>query len=100
MQRRPPSIPCPPRLPLCLFLVWALAGTLEVRAADPEVPARDLPSPAPRTVIAALGRVEPLSEEIRIAAAMTGRLAEVLLDEGQPVTRSRSGCRWSGTAVP
>ena len=89
MQRRPPSIPCPPRLPLCLFLVWALAGTLDARAADPGVPARDLPSPAPRTVIAALGRVEPLSEEIRIAAAMTGRLAEVLLDEGQPVTRGQ-----------
>ena len=89
MQRRHPSIPCPPILPLCLFLVWALAGARDVLAADPGVPARELPSPAPRTVIAALGRVEPISEEIRIAAAMTGRLAEVMLDEGQSVRRGQ-----------
>jgi HlyD family secretion protein len=47
------------------------------------------PQPVPRTVIAALGLVEPVSEEIRIAAAMTGRLAEVPLDEGQPVKQGQ-----------
>jgi HlyD family secretion protein len=36
-----------------------------------------------------LGRIEPASEEIRVAAAMTGRLAEVALDEGQPVSRGQ-----------
>jgi HlyD family secretion protein len=36
-----------------------------------------------------LGRIEPASEEIRVAAAMTGRLAEVALDEGQPVRRGQ-----------
>jgi len=50
---------------------------------------QDRPGPAPRTVIVALGRVEPISEEIRVAAAMTGRLAEVNLDEGQPVKRGQ-----------
>jgi len=41
----------------------------------------------PRHRIAALGRVEPISEEIHIAAAMTGRLAAVNLEEGDPVSR-------------
>ena len=50
---------------------------------------QDRPGPAPRTVIVALGRVEPISEEIRVAAAMTGRLAEVSLDEGQPVKQGQ-----------
>jgi len=44
-----------------------------------------MPAPLPRTRIAALGRVEPISEEIHIAAAMTGRLAAVPLEEGDPV---------------
>jgi len=45
--------------------------------------------PIPRTTIAALGRVEPISEEIRIAAAMTGRLADVPLEEGDPVQQGQ-----------
>lgn len=44
-----------------------------------------MPVPAPRTRIAALGRVEPHSEEVQVAAAMTGRLASVAVDEGDPV---------------
>ena len=47
------------------------------------------PAPIPRRVVAALGRVEPLSEEVRVAAAMTGRLAEVLVDEGDRVERGQ-----------
>jgi len=89
MQRRYLHIPTPPILTLCLVVVWGLAGPTTTHAADPSIPARDLPTPAPRTVIAAQGRVEPISEEIRIAAAMTGRLAEVLLDEGAPVRRGQ-----------
>ena len=89
MQRRYPFTPCPLRLPLCLLVVWALVGTFNARAAQPTVPTRELPAPAPRTVIAALGRVEPVSEEIRIAAAMTGRLAEVKFDEGERVEQGQ-----------
>lgn len=55
-------------------------------AARTPVPAT-LPAPLPRHRIAALGRVEPISEEIHIAAAMTGRLAAVNLEEGDPVSR-------------
>ena len=70
-----------------LPLPGLLALVLGAGAAERGVPERELPAPAPRTVIAALGRVEPVSEEIRVAAAMTGRLAEVRLDEGDPVAR-------------
>lgn len=57
--------------------------------ASDDLPPSQMPAPVPRTVIAALGRVEPASEEIRIAAAMTGRLAEVPLDEGQSVKQGQ-----------
>ncbi|MBV5274302.1 MAG: efflux RND transporter periplasmic adaptor subunit [Lamprocystis purpurea] len=91
MQRRPPPTSLLPRplLRLCLILVWALTAPAMALAAEPIPAARDLPAPAPRTIIAALGRIEPASEEIRVAAAMTGRLAEVALDEGQPVRRGQ-----------
>ncbi|MBB1126365.1 HlyD family secretion protein [Thiospirillum jenense] len=39
----------------------------------------------PRTRVAALGRVEPRSEEMSIAAAMTGRLATVAVEEGESI---------------
>ena len=89
MHPRPRTIPPLLILPLCLVVGWGLMSPFTARAAGPSVPAHDLPTPAPHTVIAALGRVEPISEEIRIAAAMTGRLAEVMLDEGAPVRRGQ-----------
>jgi HlyD family secretion protein len=72
--------------PVLILLLWSVL--LPYPAAAAETPT-DQPTPAPRTLIAALGRVEPVSEEIRIAAAMTGRLAEVLLDEGDPVQQGQ-----------
>ncbi len=39
----------------------------------------------PRPAIVAPGKVEPLSEEMKMAAAITGRLAEVRVEEGQRV---------------
>lgn len=72
-------------MPLFLVAVSTLLAPFTAGAANPS----ELPTPAPRTQIAALGRVEPISEEIRIAAAMTGRLADVLLDEGQSVQRGQ-----------
>jgi HlyD family secretion protein len=48
-----------------------------------------LPVPVPRTRVAALGRVEPRSEEMQVAAAMTGRLADVPLEEGAPVQQGQ-----------
>ncbi len=83
MQRRPLSSPFS-----VLLALIALTTVSLTPAADPP-PNTDQPAPAPRTVIAALGRAEPVSEEIRIAAAMTGRLAEVTLDEGDPVQQGQ-----------
>lgn len=78
----------PGRLSLAAALFIAITMTLVpagmVTAAEPPG-SGSLPVPVPRTRIAALGRVEPISEEIRIAAAMTGRLADVHLEAGDPV---------------
>jgi HlyD family secretion protein len=38
-----------------------------------------------QTVIAAIGRVEPVSEEIKIGSQLAGRLSAVLVEEGQRV---------------
>jgi HlyD family secretion protein len=44
-----------------------------------------LPQPLPNTLISAAGKVEPQSEEVRLGLSITGKLAEVLVDEGDPV---------------
>lgn len=64
------------------FVPW---GPQERTGSSPGAAGQAMPAPVPRTRIAALGRVEPHSEEMQVAAAMTGRLASVALDEGDPV---------------
>lgn len=76
------SLPRWPALGLLVLMATSLPQAEEGTAAP-----TDMPVPIPRTMIAALGRVEPISEEIRIAAAMTGRLADVPLEEGDPVRK-------------
>ncbi|HVI51062.1 MAG TPA: HlyD family efflux transporter periplasmic adaptor subunit [Candidatus Sulfotelmatobacter sp.] len=44
-----------------------------------------MPEALPNTLISAAGKVEPLSEEVRLGLSMTGKLAEVLVDEGDAV---------------
>lgn len=46
------------------------------------------PSP-PASLIAAPGRVEPVSEEIKVGAEISGRLREVPVEEGQRVRRGQ-----------
>jgi HlyD family secretion protein len=47
-------------------------------------------STAPHSsVVAAAGRVEPQSEEIKIGSQLDGKLAEVPVEEGQPVSRGQ-----------
>lgn len=43
-------------------------------------------APAPAAVAAGPGLVEPLSEEVRVSAQISGRLERVLVDEGDRVT--------------
>ncbi len=47
------------------------------------------PIAVPRTRVAALGRVEPGSEEMQVAAAMTGRLASVPVEEGEAIAQGQ-----------
>jgi HlyD family secretion protein len=76
------------RLAAALFINMTMTLAGLVTAAEPPG-AGSLPVPVPRSRIAALGRVEPISEEIRIAAAMTGRLADVHLEAGDLVKRGQ-----------
>ena len=72
---------------LVVTILGALAwGLREELAPTPEGVGQAFPVPVPRTRIAALGRVEPRSEEMHVAAAMTGRLASVAVDEGDPIS--------------
>jgi ABC exporter DevB family membrane fusion protein len=69
-----------------LTLAVALVATGWVGLhADNEAAIRREPQATPPGVIVALGRVEPRSEEIYVAAAMTGRIATVPVAEGQAV---------------
>ncbi len=73
-------------LGLCLWWLF----TPDAKAPDRGHQTPDsLPVPIPRTRIAALGRVEPRSEERQVAAAMTGRLADVPLEEGALVQQGQ-----------
>lgn len=71
-----------------LPMLGGLAWTVLEQAASPGGAVETaMPTPAPRTRIAALGRVEPRSEERHVAAAMAGRLASVAVDEGDAVAQ-------------
>jgi HlyD family secretion protein len=48
-------------------------------------PSADLPAALSNPLISAAGKVEPRSEEVRLGASITGKLEEVLVDEGDPV---------------
>lgn len=62
-----------------IALYFAFGG--DGRATTGETAVSGLPNP----MVVAPGKVEPRSEEIRVAAAITGRLAEVRVEEGQRV---------------
>lgn len=74
---------------LALVLLAALAVALAVgrmvvgRGGNP--PAQ-LPAALADTVITAAGKIEPLSEEVRLGVSITGKLDEVLVEEGDRVT--------------
>ena len=50
---------------------------------------RELPIAVPRSRIVALGRVEPRSEEVRVGAAMPGRLQAVFVNVGDDVAEGQ-----------
>jgi HlyD family secretion protein len=66
---------------LLLLSLGFVAARENARPAPPAVSA----SAAPVDVVAAPGRVEPISEEIKVAAEMSGKLAAVSVEEGDRV---------------
>jgi HlyD family secretion protein len=77
---------------LLALVSLAVMTALAVREPPPVNPARAaaaqvLPAPGDRHLIAALGRVEPQSEELRVGAEISGKLAHSLVKEGQWVRR-------------
>lgn len=79
---------------LTLVVVMIGIGTLAAQALKPSARSTEsrqasetpgLPGREPLSLIAAPGRVEPISEEIDVASELQGRLTEVLVDEGAQV---------------
>jgi len=63
----------------------ALLVVLVLGQGSPASTPAQMPTALPNGVISAAGKVEPLSEEVRLGLSMTGKLAEVLVDEGDSV---------------
>lgn len=80
------------RLALLTLAGLLTAGLLVLRPRAEPAQATTPAAAAPGrpNIIAAAGRVEPLSEEIKIAAELDGKLAQVLVDEGDTVKRGRT----------
>ena len=82
-------------LTIAVFAAGAALGTVwQQRASQNLFPAEvraDAPAskPAARSLIAAAGRVEPQSEEVRIGSQLDGRLKRVFVEEGQRVARGQ-----------
>ena len=76
---------------LAVAILAIAAGALYFRGrrgaapADSAAAARPSPTAAAKSVIAAPGRVEPVSEEIRLNAEISGRLKAVPVEEGDRV---------------
>ncbi|HIJ64066.1 MAG TPA: HlyD family efflux transporter periplasmic adaptor subunit [Rhodospirillaceae bacterium] len=66
----------------CLLLAVVLWPHGEVR---PPAAAGDRPQPLAKALISAAGKVEPRSEEVRLGVSITGKLAEVPVEEGDAV---------------
>ena len=77
------------RPPIRLFAAATLAALLLAAALWPrgasQPIAGDRPQPLAKPLITAAGKVEPISEEVRIGVSITGKLAEVPVEEGDMV---------------
>lgn len=75
---------------ICAAVGGALLGaTLFGGNSTATATAAATPQPATERMVAAAGRVEPLSEEVKIGSEFDGRLAKVLVDEGDEVKRGQ-----------
>jgi len=70
----------------------ALAALLLLGRGHSSAPSQE-PAPLPNRLVSAAGKVEPQSEEIRLGLTLTGKLAEVLVDEGDAVQAGQALAR-------
>lgn len=76
------------RYRLVFTLIFGVTVALVVLAPLAKAPRNasgGAPAPLPNPLVMAAGRVEPVSEEVRLGLALTGKLEAVLVDEGDPV---------------
>jgi len=66
---------------------WAQAQLVAAKPEQPAAAATPTPAEEPEWIASAPGRVEPKGGEVKIGAAMNGRITEVLAEEGQKVAR-------------
>lgn len=69
-----------------VLLYPRLAGTSSHPAAAPKA---SEPAPAAPAMVVAPGRVEPVSEEVKIGSELDGRLRQVFVDEGDSVRKGQ-----------
>lgn len=72
------------------LLIWFVRGRLSRPAQSESITAGE-PKAAPvepvRRIVAASGRIEPISEEVAVGAEIPGRLVDLLVEEGGEVRR-------------
>ena len=68
-------------------LAWVVASRATKTEAEPPTGVR--PAAPARRIVSASGRIEPISEEIALAAEIPGRLVELLVEEGATVRRGQ-----------
>ena len=64
------------------MLAWSKKAPQAAQTSEVQTPARS-------AVVAAAGRIEPLSEEIRVGTEMSGKLREVRVEEGDRIRRGQ-----------
>ncbi|HEY3838898.1 MAG TPA: efflux RND transporter periplasmic adaptor subunit [Bryobacteraceae bacterium] len=74
---------------ILIMIGTALAALLIARATIHPAPHAAPLSPAPTSIISAAGRVEAVSEEVKIGSELPGKLRQVLVDEGDHVHRGQ-----------
>jgi ABC exporter DevB family membrane fusion protein len=67
----------------------ASAAVLAWSKKTPQAPTAQVQTRTPSPVVAAAGRIEPLSEEIRVGTELSGKLREVRIEEGDRIRRGQ-----------
>ena len=85
------------------LLIWFVRGRLN-RPAQSETISAGEPKAAAvepvRRIVAASGRIEPISEEVAVGAEIAGRLVDLLVEEGGQVRRGAVPVSYTHLTLP